>query len=69
MYAFAYIHNTLLRIPLGSAAHYAASTASDAVMSCLNVALLYAAMRVGSLAIPSYSSFVLEGENSKQKAL
>lgn len=70
LYAFAYIHNTLLRIPLGSAAHYVVSTASDAFMSVLNVFLLYVALRAGSLVIPHYSSFVLEGEdNNKKKAL
>jgi len=53
LYGFAYLHNTLFKIQLGSTAHFALSTAADAVMGLLGMVLMYGGLHLGVYFIPS----------------
>jgi len=53
LYAFAFLHNTLFKIHLGSAAHFLLNTVADAVMGLIGVVFCYAALHLGVSFIPS----------------
>jgi len=48
LYVFAFAHNTLFNIKLGSVGHFFASTAADMVMGVIGVVILYSLLQVGA---------------------
>jgi hypothetical protein len=56
LYVFAFFHNTLFNIPLGSYAHVIASTIADMAMSVVGVFIMYSLLQLGLFLIPFKSS-------------
>jgi hypothetical protein len=48
LYAFSWVHNDLLKIPLGSTAHFVFSGLGDVVMGVMTTTLLYCFLHIGS---------------------
>jgi hypothetical protein len=56
LYVFAFFHNTLFNITLGSYAHVIANTIADMAMSVVGVVIIYSLLQLGVFIIPFKSS-------------
>jgi len=55
LYIFAFLHNQVFKISLGSALHFAFSTVADMVMGIMGVLIMYSILHIGAFFIPSRS--------------
>jgi hypothetical protein len=66
LYGFAFLHNSVFKIKLGSAAHFAMSALGDMAMNVLGIALLSVVLRVGLFFVPSSEKEAKEKLAKKQ---
>jgi len=69
MYLYGYLHNDVLKLTVGSAAHYTFAVVMDMLMGTIGVAVVYAYLHIGALFLTeNKSAAVTAGEGKKSKS-